>query len=115
MTATSLGPNNRAAASLVCSAAAMSPAARIEDLHRRGLLDEMTKQASLEAAPASFVAPLYAYLASDLAQHVTGQVFVAAGGFVGRFDRPTPRVLGYRDHRDAAPWSVEDLHTMIGA
>jgi 3-oxoacyl-[acyl-carrier protein] reductase len=87
----------------------------IEDLHRRGLLDEMTRQASLDAAPASFVAPLYAYLASDLAQRVTGQIFVAAGGFVGRFDRPTPRVLGYRDHRDAGPYSVEDLHTMIGA
>jgi len=35
----------------------------IEDLHRRGLLDEMTLRASLDAPPASFVAPLYAYLA----------------------------------------------------
>jgi 3-oxoacyl-[acyl-carrier protein] reductase len=87
----------------------------IKNLHRRGLLDEMTKQASLDAAPASFVAPLYAYLASDLARHVTGQIFVAAGGFIGRFDRPTPLVLGFRDHRDAGPWSVEDLDTMIGA
>ncbi|MGD1174125.1 SDR family NAD(P)-dependent oxidoreductase [Mycobacterium seoulense] len=87
----------------------------IEDLHRRGLLDEVTMQASLDSAPPAFVAPLYAYHASDLARAVTGQIFVAAGGFVGRFDRPTPRLLGYRDHHDAAPWSVDDVHSMIGA
>ncbi|MGB8388666.1 SDR family NAD(P)-dependent oxidoreductase, partial [Mycobacterium sp.] len=87
----------------------------IEDLHRRGLLDEMTMRASLDSAPAAFVAPIYAYLASDLARDVTGQIFVAAGGFVGCFDKPTPRVLGYRDHRHTEPWSVEDLHTVIGA
>ena len=87
----------------------------IEDLHRRGLLDEMTTRASLDSAPPAFVAPVYAYLASDLARHVTGQILVAAGGFVGTFDRPTPRVLGYRDHHDAGPWSLEDLHNMIGA
>jgi NAD(P)-dependent dehydrogenase (short-subunit alcohol dehydrogenase family) len=87
---------------------------QIQDLHRRGLLDEMTMRASLDSAPAAFVAPLYAYLASDLTRGVTGQILVAAGGFVGRFDRPTPRVLGYRDHHDTEPWSVEDLHNMIG-
>jgi len=87
----------------------------IEDLHRRGLLDEMTMRASLDTAPAAFVAPVYAYLASDLARDVTGQILVAAGGFVGSFDRPAPRLLGYRDHREAGPWSIEDLHKMIGA
>jgi 3-oxoacyl-[acyl-carrier protein] reductase len=88
--------------------------AHIEDLHRRGLLDEMTMRASLDSAAPAFVAPLYAYLASDLARDVTGQIFVAAGGFVGRFDRPAPRVLGYRDHHDAEPWSIAQLHKMIG-
>ncbi|SPM27001.1 SDR family NAD(P)-dependent oxidoreductase [Mycobacterium terramassiliense] len=87
----------------------------IEDLHRRGLLDEMTMRASLDSAPAAFVAPLYAYLASDLSHDVTGQILVTAGGFVGSFDRPTPRVLAYRDHHDAEPWSVEDLHKMLGS
>ena len=54
----------------------------IEDLHRRGLLDEMTMRASLDSAPAAFVAPLYAYLASDLARDVTGRILLAAGGFL---------------------------------
>ena len=86
----------------------------IEDLHRRGLLDETTMRASLDSAAPAFVAPLYAYLASDLARDVTGQIFVVAGGFVGRFDRPAPRVLGYRDHHEAEPWSIAQLHKMIG-
>jgi 3-oxoacyl-[acyl-carrier protein] reductase len=88
---------------------------QIEGLYRRGILDETTMRASLDPPPAAFVAPIYAYLASDLARDVTGQILVAAGGFVGRFDRPTPSVLGYRDHRENGPWSVEDLHAMIGA
>jgi 3-oxoacyl-[acyl-carrier protein] reductase len=87
----------------------------IEDLYRRGIIDEMTMRVALDAPPASFAAPIYAYLASDLASDVTGQIFAAAGGFVGRFDRPTPRMLAYRDHRDTEPWSVEDLHAMIKA
>jgi len=49
------------------------------------------------------------------ARDTTGQIFVAAGGFVGRYDRPTPSLLGYRDHRQTAPWSVDELHTIIGA
>lgn len=86
----------------------------IGDLHRRGLLDEMTMRASLDSAPPEFVAPVYAYLASDLSRDVTGQILVAAGGFVGSFDRQTPRLLGYRDHHEAGPWSMLDVHNMIG-
>lgn len=86
----------------------------IEDLHRRGLLDEMTMRASLDSAPPEFVAPVYAYLAGDLSRDVTGQILVAAGGFVGTFDRQTPRPLGYRDHHQAGPWSVREVHAMIG-
>lgn len=86
----------------------------IRDLHRRGLLDEVTMQASLDSAPPDFVAPVYAYLASDLSREVTGQILVAAGGFVGSFDRQTPRLLGYRDHHQARPWSVEQVHQMVG-
>jgi NAD(P)-dependent dehydrogenase (short-subunit alcohol dehydrogenase family) len=86
---------------------------QIESLFRRGVIDETTRQVSLDAPPAPFAAPIYGYLASDLAGDVTGQIFVAAGGFVGRFDRPSPRVLAYRDHHDAEPWSVEDLHALM--
>ena len=59
--------------------------AHIVELNRRGLLDEVSTQAALDAPPPEYVAPTYAYLAGDLAKDVTGQIFIAAGGFVGRF------------------------------
>ncbi|MEB3048220.1 SDR family NAD(P)-dependent oxidoreductase [Mycolicibacter sp. MYC123] len=85
----------------------------IRGLHARGLLDEFTMAASLDPAPAEYAAPLYAYLASDLAAGVTGSVFLASGGFVGRFDRAAPAVLGYRDHQGTPPWSITELHAMV--
>ena len=85
----------------------------IAALHRRGLLDNTSMQAALDAPPAEYVAPTYAYLASDLAKDITGQIFIAAGGFVGRFDRPKPSIVAYRDHNDSPPWSVEELNANL--
>ncbi|WP_157521513.1 SDR family oxidoreductase [Mycobacterium sp. ACS4331] len=86
---------------------------QIADLNRRGLLDDASAHGALDAAPPEYVAPLYAYLASDLASEVTGQILIGAGGFVGRFAKPTPALLGYRDHHTSAPWSLPELHTMV--
>ncbi len=86
---------------------------QIASLRDRGMLDELSAAGALDPAPADYAAPLYAYLASDLAQQVTGQIFIAAGGFVGRFTRPTPALLGYRDHRDSPPWSLEEIDRMM--
>ncbi|MCT7657727.1 SDR family NAD(P)-dependent oxidoreductase [Mycobacterium deserti] len=88
--------------------------AHIVDLHRRGLLDDISMQGALDAAPAEYVAPTYAYLASDRARDITGRIFVAAGGFIGEFARPTPTILAYRDHHDTPPWSVAELHEKVG-
>jgi NAD(P)-dependent dehydrogenase (short-subunit alcohol dehydrogenase family) len=85
----------------------------IAELNRRGLLDDVSTQAALDAPPAQYAAPTYAYLASDLARDVTGQIFIAAGGFVGRFERQTPAIIGYRDHSDSPPWTVEELGDLI--
>jgi NAD(P)-dependent dehydrogenase (short-subunit alcohol dehydrogenase family) len=87
--------------------------AHIVDLRRRGLLDEASTQAALDAPPPEYAAPTYAYLASDLAKGVTGQIFIAAGNFVGRFDRQTPSLLGYRGHDDEPPWSLDEIHAMM--
>ena len=70
-------------------------------------------QAALDAPPPEYAAPTYAYLAGDLAKDVTGQIFIAAGGFVGCFDRPTPTLIAYRDHNVAPPWSNAELHAQI--
>ncbi len=83
--------------------------AQIADLNRRGLLDDVSMQGALDAAPPEYAAPTYAYLVSDLAKEVTGQIFIAAGGFVGRFGRQTPGIVAYRDHHDAPPWTLAEL------
>ena len=85
----------------------------IDSLHRRGLLDEVSAQAAADPATPEYAAPLYAYLVSDEAAGVTGQILSAAGGFVGRFDRPAATVLGYRDHRDSPPWTVAEIAAMF--
>ena len=87
--------------------------AHIVALSRRGLLDDFSAKTALHAPPPEYAAPTYAYLVSDLAKDVTGQIFVAAGGFVGRIDRPTPSVLAYRDHNESPPWSVEEIAAMV--
>ncbi|TPG31962.1 SDR family NAD(P)-dependent oxidoreductase [Mycolicibacterium hodleri] len=88
-------------------------AAQIADLNRRGLLDDVSMQGALDAAPPEYAAPLYAYLVGDEAKDVTGQIFIAAGGFVGRFARPTPSIIAYRDHHDSPPWSSGELDGFI--
>lgn len=87
----------------------------IAELNRRGLLDEVSMQGALDAAPPEYVAPTYAYLASDLAKDVTGQIVIAAGGFIGRFERQTPTIVAYRDHHDAAPWSIDEISAKFRA
>ncbi|MBO0680098.1 SDR family oxidoreductase [Mycolicibacterium sp. S2-37] len=88
--------------------------AHIAELNRRGLLDDLSMQGALDAAPPEYVAPTYAYLVSDLAASVTGQIFIAAGGFVGRFDRQTPSIVAYRGHDGEPPWTVEEIAAHVG-
>ncbi|MDT5172153.1 MAG: hypothetical protein QOD02_5531 [Mycobacterium sp.] len=85
----------------------------ISELNRRGLLDDVSMQGALDVATPDYAAPTYVYLASDLAKQITGEIFAAAGGFVGRFPRPAPALIGYRDHRDSPPWSVTELSALI--
>jgi NAD(P)-dependent dehydrogenase (short-subunit alcohol dehydrogenase family) len=85
--------------------------AHIRDLYQRGMLDEMTMRASLDAPPPEYAAPLYLYLAA--ASAITGEIFVTAGNFVGKFGRPELKMFGYRDHSEQPPWTVEDLRTMV--
>ena len=87
--------------------------AHITELNRRGLLDEVSMQGSLDVAGPDYAAPTYVYLASDLAKHRTGEIFAASGGFVGRFPKAAPALIGYRDHHDSPPWSVDELSALL--
>ncbi|MGU3499946.1 SDR family NAD(P)-dependent oxidoreductase [Mycobacterium sp. C31M] len=85
----------------------------ITELNRRGLLDDVSYQGAMDAAPPEYVAPTYAYLAGDAAVAITGQIFIAAGGFIGRFDRQTPTILAYREHTDEPPWTVDEVAAAV--
>lgn len=86
----------------------------IRDLHRRGLLDDALRDASLDPPEPRFVGPIYAFLASDLAAGITGRLFSAAGGYVGGFARGTETLVGYRDPA-LGPWEIDELARQVQA
>jgi NAD(P)-dependent dehydrogenase (short-subunit alcohol dehydrogenase family) len=86
---------------------------QITNLNRRGLLDGASMQGALDVAGPDYAAPIYVYLASDLAKHLTGEIFAASGGFVGRFPKAAPGLIAYRDHHDAPPWSVDEISALV--
>lgn len=77
----------------------------IATLHRRGLIDDTVRDASLAPAPAAYVAALYVYLASALSAGVSGRVLAGAGGYLGEFDAPRERMLAWRDAGSEPPWT----------
>lgn len=81
--------------------------AAIAELHRRGILDDGLRDASLDVAGPEHVATLYAWLVSDAAKGVTGRVLAAAGGYVGEIGRPREKMLAYRD--TATPYTLEEI------
>lgn len=86
----------------------------IARLHARGLLGDSARDASLAPAPVEHVAELYAFLASDLAAGITGQILAGAGGYLGRFAKPREQLLSYRDHADSPPWTPEEIAGFLG-
>ena len=86
---------------------------QIRDLGRRGMLDELSVAGALDPGGPEYVAPLYTYLVSDLAEGITGGVFAGSGGFVGRFPTPEATVLAYRDFHRSPPWSPEEIDGFV--
>ncbi|MBW2421145.1 MAG: SDR family oxidoreductase [Deltaproteobacteria bacterium] len=88
---------------------------KIHDLHARGILDDAMRDASLSPREPEFVGPLYTYLASPLASHVTGRVLSASGGYVGiHGSAGQEKLLAFRQPDDG-PWPVEQLARQIDA
>jgi NAD(P)-dependent dehydrogenase (short-subunit alcohol dehydrogenase family) len=83
--------------------------AKIRDLHARGILSDALRDASLRPSGPEHLGPVYAFLASDLAQALTGRLFTAAGGYVGlQGGVGGETLLAWRDAGEG-PWPVEDL------
>jgi NAD(P)-dependent dehydrogenase (short-subunit alcohol dehydrogenase family) len=85
----------------------------IEDLHRRGLLDDATRHGSLDPGGPDHVAALYTFLVSDLAAGITGEVIAGAGGYLGRFPKPEATFLTWRDHHTNPPYTPEEIAALL--
>ena len=85
----------------------------LHELNRRGVLDDLLLHGALDPPSPAYVAPLYVYLAGPLSRGVTGQVFSAAGGYLGRFPGPAEQLIAYRDHRATAPYTPAEIAGLL--
>ena len=67
----------------------------------------------LNPVPARFLAPAYAFLASDLAQGITGKLLSVAGDYVGLSSGLQEQFLAYKDHRGGETWTLEELAAQL--
>lgn len=81
----------------------------IEDLYQRGALDDARRQSALNPADPAYVASLYATLASDVMQGVSGRIFWGSGGYIGCFGDNAQVVLSALVESDAPPLSIPAL------
>jgi NAD(P)-dependent dehydrogenase (short-subunit alcohol dehydrogenase family) len=82
---------------------AVAPAARTR--LTEGTFGDIKSEGSFDEWAPENIAPLVAYLASDLASEITGQVFYAGGGTVQLYQSWGPIGEAKRGER----WTVEDL------
>ncbi|MEE3326381.1 MAG: SDR family NAD(P)-dependent oxidoreductase [Myxococcota bacterium] len=84
----------------------------IESLHERGLLDDVSRQASLTPPEAFHVGPMAVFLSSDLSIGVTGRIFSARGGYVGLHRDVGEELLAIRAEEEGA-WPVDVLSAQL--
>jgi NAD(P)-dependent dehydrogenase (short-subunit alcohol dehydrogenase family) len=87
-----------------------------EKMHAEGTITEEDWERYLSTPPPEYVGPIVAWLCTDRASSVTGQVFHAAGGTVGVWSAYEERRAIYRgDHRDNPPWTLDELDRLVPA
>jgi NAD(P)-dependent dehydrogenase (short-subunit alcohol dehydrogenase family) len=87
-----------------------------EEMRRSGVIDEDGWQSYLDTPPAEYVAPIVAWLCTDAAAGVTGEVFHATGGTVGVWSSYHETRSIYRGHHSQnPPWTLEELDHLVPA
>jgi NAD(P)-dependent dehydrogenase (short-subunit alcohol dehydrogenase family) len=87
---------------------------RFQQMHADGLISDDDWDRYLTTPPPEYVSPIVAWLCTEQANGITGEVFHAAGGLVGRWTAYEDARAAYRgDHRTNPPWSLEDLDSIV--
>jgi len=90
--------------------------ASFEQMHTSGVISDEDWDNFLKnpPPPPEYVAPIVAWLCTERANGVTGQVFHAAGGTVGTWSSyRDERSLFRGDHRSNPPWTLEELDDLV--
>jgi len=80
---------------------------------KTGAISEEDAKGYLSLPPSEFVAPMVAWLCSDAASDVTGEVFRASGGNVTRWSSYEDRQSLTRGGGTEAPWTLDELDALV--
>jgi NAD(P)-dependent dehydrogenase (short-subunit alcohol dehydrogenase family) len=88
--------------------------AMFDQLHADGLITDEDFESYLNTPPPEYISPIVAWLGTDAAAGVTGQVFHTTGGTLGVWNRYEVERTAYRgDHRTTPPWTLDELDVVV--
>lgn len=84
----------------------------LRDCYKAGMMSDAQLQFLLNLRGPEFVAPFYAYLATDAAAAINGRVFRVGDGQVALLADPFDLKAIYKDE-DLGPWTVDELSRIV--
>jgi len=83
-------------------------------LHADGLISDEDFDSYVNTPPPEYISPIVAWLCTDAAAGVTGEVFHTTGGTLGVWNRYEVVRTAYRgDHRETPPWTLDELDVVV--